>query len=59
MNERIRELAKQTNTIGDWGEDITEGIYADEMRANAVCAELNEKSPQYESYKVFEYKIQE
>ena len=27
MNERIRELAKQTNTIGDWGEDITEGRY--------------------------------
>ncbi len=27
MNERIRELAKQANTIGDWGEDITEGRY--------------------------------
>ena len=27
MNERIRQLAKQANTIGDWGEDITEGRY--------------------------------
>ena len=27
MNERIRELAEQANTIGDWGEDITEGRY--------------------------------
>ena len=27
MNERIRELAGQANTIGDWGEDITEGRY--------------------------------
>jgi len=27
MNERIRELAVQVNTIGDWGEDITEGRY--------------------------------
>jgi hypothetical protein len=27
MNERIKELAKQANTIGDWGEDITEGRY--------------------------------
>ena len=27
MNERIRQLAEQANTIGDWGEDITEGRY--------------------------------
>lgn len=27
MNERIKELAEQANTIGDWGEDITEGRY--------------------------------
>jgi hypothetical protein len=27
MNERIKELALQANTIGDWGEDITEGRY--------------------------------
>jgi uncharacterized protein YutE (UPF0331/DUF86 family) len=27
MNERIQELALQANTIGDWGEDITEGRY--------------------------------
>ena len=27
MNELIRELAEQANTIGDWGEDITEGRY--------------------------------
>ena len=27
MNERIRQLAEQTNIIGDWGEDITEGRY--------------------------------
>lgn len=27
MNERIQELAEQANTIGDWGEDITEGRY--------------------------------
>ena len=27
MNERIRLLAEQANTIGDWGEDITEGRY--------------------------------
>ena len=27
MNERIKQLAEQANTIGDWGEDITEGRY--------------------------------
>ena len=27
MNQQIRELAEQANTIGDWGEDITEGRY--------------------------------
>ena len=27
MNERIILLAEQANTIGDWGEDITEGRY--------------------------------
>ena len=27
MNKRIQELAEQANTIGDWGEDITEGRY--------------------------------
>ena len=27
MNERFRQLAEQANTIGDWGEDITEGRY--------------------------------
>ena len=27
MNERIKLLAEQANTIGDWGEDITEGRY--------------------------------
>jgi hypothetical protein len=27
MNERIKELAEQANTLGDWGEDITEGRY--------------------------------
>lgn len=27
MNERIKQLAEQSNTIGDWGEDITEGRY--------------------------------
>ncbi len=35
-----------------------EGIYADEMRANAVCAALNAKSPRYESYEVFEYEME-
>ena len=27
MNEQFRQLAEQANTIGDWGEDITEGRY--------------------------------
>ena len=38
--------------IGSWkyeGSGAPEGIYADEKRADAVCAELNEKSSQYES----------
>ena len=42
MNERIRELAKQTNTIGDWGEDITEGRYfvCDNLKNLEKFAEL-------------------
>jgi hypothetical protein len=39
------------------------GIYADEKRADAVCVELNAKSPRsgfprYESYEVFEYEME-
>jgi hypothetical protein len=40
------------------GSSRPEGIYADEMRANAVCAVLNAKSPRYESYEVYEYKLE-
>ena len=42
MNERIRELAKQTNIIGDWGEDITEGRYfvCDNLKNLEKFAEL-------------------
>ena len=40
------------------GSSAPEGIYADEMRANAVCAVLNKKSPHYESYEVFEYELE-
>ena len=40
------------------GSSEPEGIYADEMRANAVCAALNAKSPRYESYEVIEYEME-
>ena len=42
MNERIRQLAEQANTIGDWGEDITEGRYfvCDNLKNLEKFAEL-------------------
>lgn len=46
-------------TIDYEGSSAPEGIYADEMRANAVCAVLNAKAPRFRSYEVFEYEVQE
>ena len=43
---------------GSHGSSEPYGIYADEMRANAVCAVLNAKAPHYESYEVFEYELE-
>ena len=40
------------------GSSAPEGIYADEMRANAVCAVLNAKAKSYEDYEVFEYELE-
>ena len=40
------------------GSSAPEGIYADEMRANAVCDVLNANSPRYESYEVYEYELE-
>jgi hypothetical protein len=40
------------------GSSEPEGIYADEMRANAVCAALNAKAKSYEDYEVFEYELE-
>jgi len=40
------------------GSSRPEGIYADEMRANAVCAALNAKAKSYEDYEVFEYELE-
>ena len=36
-----------------------EGIYADEKRADAVCAELNAKAYRDEEYMVYDYEVQE
>jgi hypothetical protein len=40
------------------GSSRPEGIYADEMRANAVCAVLNTNAPRHRSYEVFEYELE-
>ena len=39
------------------GSFAPEGIYADEMRANAVCAVLNTHS-KYVDYEVYEYELE-
>ena len=44
-------------TIDYEGSSVPEGIYADEMRANAVCAVLNADS-KYTKYEVYEYELE-
>ena len=44
---------------GSHGSSEPYGIYADEMRANAVCAVLNAHSKYSINYEVFEYEVQE
>ena len=42
---------------GTHGSSEPYGIYADEKRADAVCAELNAPSKYSINYEVFEYEI--
>ena len=57
-NEKQMKVYAIVGTIDYEGSSAPEGIYADEMRANAVCAVLNAKSPHYKSYEVFEYELE-